>query len=155
MSVLQCLQGDVIIVNDGAAVPAVAEAIFFNRRFQSYEDIVVNAANFADDSDTIAAISGTIAGARLGQESIFAEWRRDIELTDYLHDLAERIYQASLQVPTDRIRPVDAVNMADPDVAEGLMSSISIADDGDEDESDEEGAVVTSDDDEEEFEVEF
>jgi len=41
-------------------------AIFYNTRFANsgYEQTVLNAANFGDDADTIAAISGTIAGAR-------------------------------------------------------------------------------------------
>jgi ADP-ribosyl-[dinitrogen reductase] hydrolase len=160
LPILQNLQGDVIVVNDGAAVPAVAEAIFFNRRFESFADIVLNAANFADDSDTIAAISGTIAGARLGQEQIYPEWRKGIELSKYLHELAERLYAISETVHSDRIHPIDAVNMADPDVVEGLMSGISITDDGegdfagDEIELDPDGDLYPEDDDEE-FEVEF
>jgi ADP-ribosylglycohydrolase len=152
LSVLKCLQGDVIVVNDGAAVPAVAEALFFNHRFESFEDIVINAANFADDSDTIAAISGTIAGARLGQEQIYSEWRQGIELSDYLQNLAERIYDISELVGSNRIH-VDAVNMADPEVAEELMSGISITDDGDE--SAIGGDYFTDPNDDEEFEVEF
>lgn len=156
LPVLQNLQGDVIVVNDGAAVPAVAEAIFFNHRFESFEDIVLNAANFADDSDTIAAISGTIAGARLGQEQIHPEWRRGVELSKYLHGLAERLYTVSETVRSDRIHPIDAVNMADPDVAEGLMSAVSM-DDGEDYESlaDPEEDNESLWDDDEEFEVEF
>ena len=157
LSVLQCLQGDVVVVNDGAAVPAVAEAIFFNSKFGTFADIVLNAANYADDSDTIAAISGTIAGARLGQEKIFLEWRTGIELSSYLHRLAERLYTVSEIICSERIHPIDAVNMADPDVAESLMSGISITDDEEDYESlgdpDEDDLLVDSD--EEDFEVEF
>ena len=157
--VLQCLQGDAIIVNDGAAVPAVAEAIFFNQRFKSFEDIVLNAANFADDSDTIAAISGTIAGARLGQEQIYPEWRQGIELSDYLHELASRIYAVSEEVDP-HLKPKDAVNMADPSTVEDLMGMTDLDDEMMDGETENEIEVEGDNLDtlrggEEEFEVEF
>jgi len=58
--------------DDFSVVPAVSAAIFYNTRFANsgYEQTVLNAANFGDDADTIAAISGTIAGARHGVDGI-------------------------------------------------------------------------------------
>jgi ADP-ribosyl-[dinitrogen reductase] hydrolase len=83
------------IVLDGAVVPAVAEAIFFNARSQFYHDAVISAVNNSDDTDTIGAITGTIAGARAGLGGIHDDWIRRIELPDYLRALGERIVIAS------------------------------------------------------------
>jgi ADP-ribosyl-[dinitrogen reductase] hydrolase len=83
------------IVVDGAVVPAVAEAIFFNTRFTNFPKTVLTAVNNSDDADTIGAISGTIAGARYGYEGISLDWTSRIELPNYLLSLGERLYEAS------------------------------------------------------------
>lgn len=126
-SVIHKLQDPSSIVKDGAGVSAVAEAIFFNVAFDSincgFEYIVLNAANNSDDTDTIAAISGCIAGARLGTGGIPSEWLDKIELADYLGGLAERIYQAASDWSiTFTDHPPDAINIANPDVVEGLLN---------------------------------
>jgi ADP-ribosylglycohydrolase len=83
------------VVTDGAAVPAVAEAIFFNTSHAGYDTVVLDAVNNSDDTDTIGAISGTIAGARYGLEGIRHDWLTRIELADYLAGLGSRIVAAS------------------------------------------------------------
>jgi hypothetical protein len=83
------------IVTDGAVVPAVAEAIFFMARFHGYGESVLTAVNNSDDTDTVGAITGTIAGAYCGAAGIPAEWVYEIELRDYLIGLADRIWDAS------------------------------------------------------------
>lgn len=83
------------LVTDGAVVPAVAEAIFFNTRCKGFEEAALTAVNNSDDTDTIGAITGTIAGASWGASSIPERWLQNIELADYLSDLAERITAAS------------------------------------------------------------
>ena len=89
--------------NDFTAVPAVSEAIFFNARHNAYDPMVIECANASDDSDTITAIAGTIAGARFGFDEINADnldqrtsWTDKIEMRDYLEDLSKRIFEASL-----------------------------------------------------------
>jgi ADP-ribosylglycohydrolase len=81
--------------DDFTVVPAVSEAIFYNARYSNYLDAVMASANNSDDSDTITAITGTIAGARFGFSSIPEDWRNRIELSSYLLDLSERIWNAS------------------------------------------------------------
>lgn len=97
--------------DDFSVVPAVAAGIFYNARYggewhetgfgtaggqHAYNNVVVNAANFGDDADTIAAISGTIAGARCGIDAINGYWVESVELTDYLRGLGNRLWDASL-----------------------------------------------------------
>jgi ADP-ribosyl-[dinitrogen reductase] hydrolase len=92
--------------NDFTAVPAVSEAIFFNARNDAICPMLIECANFSDDSDTITAITGTIAGARFGFDEITEEsesddrqgsWTDRIEMRDYLEDLSKRIFEASLE----------------------------------------------------------
>jgi len=85
--------------DDFSVVPAVAAGIFYNARalpVHGYPQIVISAANYGDDADTIAAISGTIAGARYGVDGINGEWVENVELSAYLSGLANRLWDASL-----------------------------------------------------------
>jgi ADP-ribosylglycohydrolase len=91
--------------DDFTVVPAVSEAIFYNARFGNYKDIAVNAVNFGDDADTIAAISGTIAGSRFGLTKMPPEWVKGVELYTYLADLSNRLWKASLDIVVQPDKP--------------------------------------------------
>lgn len=100
--------------NDFTAVPAVAEAIYFNTRHREFDQMVLDCANMSDDSDTITAITGTIAGARFGFSGINKDWddredsldqnwhlrdrnwKQKIEMREYFEDLTNRIFEASM-----------------------------------------------------------
>ena len=84
--------------NDGKGIEALAGAIFYNVRACRYSQMVINAANWSGDSDTIPAIGGAIAGARWGIGMIPLKWRERIESSNYLHTLAKRIYEFSEKV---------------------------------------------------------
>jgi ADP-ribosylglycohydrolase len=148
---IAALEDPTSIVKDGAAVPAVAEAIFFNARFERYRDIVIEAANNSDDTDTIAAISGTIAGARVGFKNINKHWTKKIELAEYLTDLATRLWELSevygREVPV--LVPHNAVNMANTEDVDTLLDTDDAEIEG------EELHTILSSEDEEEYEVEF
>jgi ADP-ribosylglycohydrolase len=110
---------------DGAVIPALAEAIFFNARYNSFNKIVLETVNNTDDCDTVGAIAGTIAGARVGVLGIQKDWRQRIEMSDYLHNIANRLWDASLNVVVTKIEPeksmedtvdVDALLEGDDDI---------------------------------------
>ncbi len=84
--------------DDFAVVPAVAAAVYFNARYSIYENVVFNCVNNTGDCDTTTAIAGTICGARVGEIGIREDWRKRVELTDYLGGMAERIWEASIKV---------------------------------------------------------
>jgi ADP-ribosyl-[dinitrogen reductase] hydrolase len=62
---------------------------FFNTK--SYKEAVLTAVNFGGDTDTVAAITGSIAGMYYGYESIPLEWRKTLLKADELEALAERL----------------------------------------------------------------
>lgn len=57
----------------------------------SYEKVVIRAANTDGDSDSIACIGGSISGAYLGVETIPENWIRRVEKSQYLNELATRL----------------------------------------------------------------
>lgn len=84
--------------NDFATVPATAAGVYYNARYSSFHDIALNCARWTMDSDTTTAIAGAIAGSRFGLEAIPQPWRRDVELSAYFHELAERVWKESQTV---------------------------------------------------------
>ena len=74
------------------AEEAAASALYsYWRHENDYAACVLEGANSAGDSDSIAAIAGSISGARLGFENIPQKWRADIEKRETLLTIAERV----------------------------------------------------------------
>jgi len=81
--VLERLQG-------WAAHEAIAAAMFVVARHErDLPGALLEGANAAGDSDSIATLAGALLGARLGIEALPPDWVRDIERTDELRALAE------------------------------------------------------------------
>jgi ADP-ribosylglycohydrolase len=74
------------------AEEAVAMALYcVLRRPSDYPAAVRLAANIGGDSDSVAALTGGIQGARLGIGAIPADWVARLENREYLTDLADRL----------------------------------------------------------------
>ena len=72
------------------AEEAVAIAVFCAIRHEkSFEGAIVAAVNHDGDSDSTAAITGNIIGAKLGYEKIPDYYKNDIELKDVILELAD------------------------------------------------------------------
>lgn len=93
--------------HDGKGVEALAAAIHGNLIHNSYSATIISLANDTGDSDSTAAIGGAIAGARFGIDNIPSDWQHSIEKSDYLFDVAERLFAASEQPETATASPVD------------------------------------------------
>ena len=52
------------------------------------------AVNLGDDTDTVAAIAGGLAGALYGYDSIPEEWRNTLIKREYIEELCERASKA-------------------------------------------------------------
>lgn len=105
--------------NDFTAVPAVAEAIFYNQLFDTFEQMLLWSANNSDDSDTVTAITGTIAGAIGGCSDIPQHWMDKIELKGYLENLAKHIWEASLLDDVEAHTAVSVEEVLGEDFDEG------------------------------------
>ena len=60
----------------------------------NYKDCVLKAVNLGDDTDTVAAIAGGLAGALYGYEAIPKEWRDTLIKRDFIEELCERASKA-------------------------------------------------------------
>jgi ADP-ribosyl-[dinitrogen reductase] hydrolase len=65
--------------SNGYSIVCLAQAVWAVRTTSSFEDAVVTAVNLGDDADTVAAVTGAIAGALYGIQNIPARW------VTYLH----------------------------------------------------------------------
>ncbi len=69
---------------------ALAIAIYCALRYpDDFSAGIIAAANHNGDSDSTAAITGNILGARLGFDAIGEQWKTDLELFDVLLELAD------------------------------------------------------------------
>jgi ADP-ribosylglycohydrolase len=86
-----------VLGNDSAAHGSVPAAIYAACEAESFEQAVGLAVRIGGDADTIGAMSGAIAGARWGLESIPGRWLDALENghrgRDYVERLAERLSQ--------------------------------------------------------------
>ena len=80
------------IISDGYVVHTLEAAIWCLFITNSYKDCVLNAVNLGDDTDTIAAIAGGLAGAMYGYDSIPSEWRNVLLKRDYIEELCEKAF---------------------------------------------------------------
>jgi ADP-ribosylglycohydrolase len=89
--------------NDVRAHHSVPTAIYmFLSRPWSFKEAVAHAVLLGGDTDTIAAMTGAIAGAFLGIESIPTEWMNELENDekgrDYVTNLSEKLYNKHQQI---------------------------------------------------------
>lgn len=77
------------------AEEAVASAMWcFLKAPDDYRAAVLLAVNTDGDSDSLAAITGSFLGARLGIEAIPEEWAANVEKSAELHALGEALFRA-------------------------------------------------------------
>ena len=79
------------IHSSGYVVHTLEAAIWSVARTGNFRNAVVLAANLADDADTVAAVTGQLAGAIYGLSGIPKEWLDRIAWKDRLHDTARRL----------------------------------------------------------------
>jgi len=85
------------------AEEAVASALYcFWKHPDDFAAAVLMGANTDGDSDTIACITGSITGAALGLDAIPSHWRQQVEDSQYLHKMGQKLWeQATLPFPAD------------------------------------------------------
>ena len=58
----------------------------------SYKECILKAVNLGEDTDTVAAIAGGLAGALYGYDSIPQEWKDTLIKREYIESLCEKAY---------------------------------------------------------------
>lgn len=78
------------IKSSGYVVDSLEAAIFCLLRTSSYKDCVLAAVNLGDDTDTVAAIAGGLAGALYGYDAIPKEWLSKLQKREYIEVMCDR-----------------------------------------------------------------
>ena len=76
------------ISSSGYVVDSLEAALWSLGRTQSFEEAILLAANLGDDADTVAAITGQLAGALYGASGIPNRWRQRLAWHDKIEQLA-------------------------------------------------------------------
>lgn len=79
------------INNSGYVIDTLESAIWCLLNTKNYKDCVLKAVNLGDDTDTVGAVAGGIAGLRYGYESIHEEWLEMIARRDYIESLCNEL----------------------------------------------------------------
>lgn len=76
------------IASSGYVVHTLEAALWCVDRAEEFEEAVLLAANLADDADTVAAVTGQLAGALWGVSGIPDHWRRRVAWGERIEALA-------------------------------------------------------------------
>lgn len=96
--IIKVLQGSYItkkrsdISSSGYCVHTLEAALWCFYHTDSFKDAVLLAANLGDDADTVAAVTGQIAGAFYGLDGIPVEWVNRITMSTEIQALAHDLF---------------------------------------------------------------
>jgi len=82
------------IKSSGYVVDTLEAAIWCLLNTENYKDCVLLAVNLGEDTDTVAAVAGGLAGLYYGYDSIPKEWLSVIAKHDYIEGLSKQLYVA-------------------------------------------------------------
>lgn len=85
------------ISSSGYVVHSLEAAVWAVSRTASFEEAVILAANLGDDADTVAAITGQLAGAVYGVSAIPAQWRERLAWNSRITNMADVLFDASVR----------------------------------------------------------
>ena len=80
------------IKSSGYVVDTLEASLWCLLTTSSYKDCVLKAVNLGEDTDTIAAIAGGLAGAIYGYDAIPEDWRNTLIKRDYIEELCEKVF---------------------------------------------------------------
>jgi len=82
------------IKSSGYVVFTLEAAIWCLLNTKNYKDCVLKAVNLGEDSDTVAAVAGGLAGLYYGYEQIPKEWLAAVAKRDYIEQLCQEFAKA-------------------------------------------------------------
>ena len=80
------------ISGSGYVVNTLEAALWCLLTTNSYKECVLKAVNLGEDTDTVAAIAGGLAGALYGYDAIPQEWKDTLIKREYIESLCEKAY---------------------------------------------------------------
>ena len=80
--------------SSGYVVDTLEAAIWCLLTTDSYEKCVLKAVNLGDDTDTVAAVAGGLAGLLYGYDAIPQKWIDTLIKRDYIEDLCKKAAEA-------------------------------------------------------------
>jgi ADP-ribosyl-[dinitrogen reductase] hydrolase len=83
------------IENSGYAPKSLNAALYHFGSTSSFEEAILQAVNYGDDSDTVAAITGQLAGAYYGYKAIPRRWISGLHDSERLLLIASTLYDLS------------------------------------------------------------
>ena len=84
------------IKSSGYVVDTLECVLWILLNAETYRDCIVTSTNIGEDTDTIGAILGSMAGIIYGYDNIPVEWLEKLRRKDYLIDLANKFESAIL-----------------------------------------------------------
>jgi len=78
------------IQSTGYVVHTLEAALWCLLTTDNYRDCVLKAVNLGEDTDTVAAVAGGLAGAMYGYDAIPKEWRDTLIKREYIEEMCER-----------------------------------------------------------------
>lgn len=82
------------IKSSGYVVDTLEASIWVILNCNSFKEAIIGAINLGDDTDTVGAITGSMAGIIYGYENIPKEWLKELKKKEYLIDLASSFEKA-------------------------------------------------------------
>lgn len=78
------------IKSSGYVVDTLEAAVWCVLTTDNYRDCVLKAVNLGEDTDTVAAIAGGLAGALYGYDGIPEEWKNTLIKREYIEEMCDR-----------------------------------------------------------------
>lgn len=93
----KCSEDD--ISSSGYVVHTLEASIWAVLNADNFEEAVIKAVNLGDDTDTVGAVAGSIAGIMYGLEAIPERWLNKLRKRDYLEAIAVKFHSKITQDP--------------------------------------------------------
>ncbi len=82
------------IQSSGYVVHTLEAALWCLLSTSSYSECVLKAVNLGEDTDTVAAVAGSLAGALCGYDGIPEEWIKALKKNTYIENVCDRAFNA-------------------------------------------------------------
>lgn len=82
------------IRSSGYVVDTLEASIWVLLNYNSFEESIIGAINLGDDTDTVGAVTGSMAGILYGYDHIPKDWLAELKKRDYLIELALKFEKA-------------------------------------------------------------